>query len=87
MFEDLEESKKELSKSLQETKRSLKRSNIAVRELFEKYSYFVNSSSTEKLFAGGAGMSLVLVLMLELPVCSLQGLKALNKSRKENMKI
>ena len=35
-FEGLEEANKELSKSLQETKRGVKRLNGAVRELFEK---------------------------------------------------
>ena len=35
-FEGLEEANKELKKSLQETKRGVKRLHVAVRELFEK---------------------------------------------------
>ena len=37
MVKDLEDDSKQLTKSLAEAKRSLKRSNAAVKELFNKY--------------------------------------------------
>ena len=45
MFNDLENKNKELVESLETTKRSLKRSNVAVKELFARFASVLKDKS------------------------------------------